>query len=677
MNLLAKKGVSEPCTNDLYMWATGLQTFQGWAWKMIDSGFKIPSNLAGLNLKWMGDMGECTAIHASAYNNYTRSMQEFDGKYCRLLIPVSGIPGAGFQMMVLGSCASSHCSNSDVKIIVDSPIEAVVPKTFTSRSIVSCVVEKELDSKAIAVICFLAILGAVVTIATLYDVITIQLKSDDSEPNSYKLQHNEAVNMNTIHTNGAYTVTEAENGPLPVKEDLGTSIQNGVILTSDFSITNKPKQEQSRIVKAVLAFSAYTNARKLLSTSQASGSLSAINGIRFLSMAWVILGHTYFFALNYTANGFDLGKTKINQYSFMAIIYATPSVDSFFALSGCLVAYLTLRELQKVGGAKKLNWFMFYFHRFWRLTPPYMLIILVGTILYRYIGNGALKPDGDNPFMENCRDNWWTNLLYINNFAKTDKMCMGWTWYLANDMQMYILSPLIFLPLFYNIIAGGVVSAIFMIGTIIATAVISHEHQYPVQSASPYAPTKQDGHYNDLMYIPFYTRMGPYIVGLITGFVLYKCKCKFRIPKVINLGCWVLCVLMTTAVIYGPYTKDDGHIMSTDDSTAYYTLFRTVWGIAVCWVIFACATGNGGWINDILSWSPYVPLGRLTYCAYLLHPLVMMMFYENRMQPVYFTDYDTVYYFLGNLVLSYGAAFVISLFFESPMMGLEKAIFKK
>ena len=36
-----------------------------------------------------------------------------------------------------------------------------------------------------------------------------------------------------------------------------------------------------------------------------------------------------------------------------------------------------------------------------------------------------------------------------------------------------------------------------------------------------------------------------------------------------------------------------------------------------------------------------------------------------------------IYEFLGHLNLSYAAAFVASLAFESPMMGLEKVIFKR
>lgn len=47
----------------------------------------------------------------------------------------------------------------------------------------------------------------------------------------------------------------------------------------------------------LLSFSVYTNGKKLLSTKQTSGSLRAVNGIRFLSMSWVILGHSYAFGI--------------------------------------------------------------------------------------------------------------------------------------------------------------------------------------------------------------------------------------------------------------------------------------------------------------------------------------------------------------------------------------------
>lgn len=52
--------------------------------------------------------------------------------------------------------------------------------------------------------------------------------------------------------------------------------------------------------RLVLCFSAYTNGKKILGTSQPKGSLTAVNGIRFLSMSWVILGHTLVFVLGNT-----------------------------------------------------------------------------------------------------------------------------------------------------------------------------------------------------------------------------------------------------------------------------------------------------------------------------------------------------------------------------------------
>ena len=49
--------------------------------------------------------------------------------------------------------------------------------------------------------------------------------------------------------------------------------------------------------KILLCFSVYTNGGKILSTEQPPGAITCLHGIRFLSMTWVILGHTGAFSV--------------------------------------------------------------------------------------------------------------------------------------------------------------------------------------------------------------------------------------------------------------------------------------------------------------------------------------------------------------------------------------------
>ena len=72
--------------------------------------------------------------------------------------------------------------------------------------------------------------------------------------------------------------------------------------------------------------------------------------------------------------------TLLNRRNSPIIINANPSVDSFFALSGFLVAYLLLKQLAKSGGPKEMGaakWVAYYLHRYLRLTAPYLMVVLL------------------------------------------------------------------------------------------------------------------------------------------------------------------------------------------------------------------------------------------------------------------------------------------------------------
>lgn len=57
-----------------------------------------------------------------------------------------------------------------------------------------------------------------------------------------------------------------------------------------------------------MAFSIITNTRKLMNTSTASSPLACLNGMRVISMWWVIIGHTYSFVVSF------LGKYQYKGY---------------------------------------------------------------------------------------------------------------------------------------------------------------------------------------------------------------------------------------------------------------------------------------------------------------------------------------------------------------------------
>ena len=49
-----------------------------------------------------------------------------------------------------------------------------------------------------------------------------------------------------------------------------------------------------------------------------------------------------------------------------------------------------------------------------------------------------------------------------------------------------------------------------------------------------------------------------------------------------------------------------------------------------------------GVVQNFLSWHAFMPLSRLTYGAYLIHPLTILVFYQSKLSSRAYTDLDLV-----------------------------------
>ena len=71
------------------------------------------------------------------------------------------------------------------------------------------------------------------------------------------------------------------------------------------------------------------------------------------------------------------------RFEFQAVDNAFVSVDTFFLMSGCLVSYLMLKEMDKTGG--RVNFLVMYIHRYLR----YLVLLLY--LIYRIVSSSNAR----------------------------------------------------------------------------------------------------------------------------------------------------------------------------------------------------------------------------------------------------------------------------------------------
>lgn len=426
-------------------------------------------------------------------------------------------------------------------------------------------------------------------------------------------------------------------------------------------------------LRFVIPFSVTTNMRKLFTINpNPKGAITAIYGMRFLSMCWVIYGHMQFYGT--TLNGAEEDELT-EPFLFQIIRYANVVTDTFFFMGGMLVAYGLLRELERTG---KFNIIMYYVHRLVRLSPA----IAVVSWYYASVNIHVIHGPGQYYIAskrESCQKYWWRDTFHVTNVGESVyRMCNGQLWYTTVDTQIYLVGPLMILPLYYfKKGAGKLWLYALTIGSMIIPAAIIYENDL----APGHYDNPKDHSYSYLIYRKPWSRASAWIVGIWAGYVLNKMSHKKLIlKKWMVVAGWTVCFITLFLVQFGLYSYAQEHPKAQYDVMTqifYGGMHRAAWAACLAWIVIACTAGYGGIINEFLSYPGWQPLSRLSFPMYLIAMNAQSSFTKAYRIPGYFGYTSKIIEACGAIFIAGIGATFLTLMVEVPILNLEKILLKR
>ncbi|KFM81889.1 Nose resistant to fluoxetine protein 6, partial [Stegodyphus mimosarum] len=293
--------LSPKCMNHGMLLLTGLRKAQPWAFRFLDSSGKIIDGMLTGTITNFGSYDEC--VDTRVKNNHGEVLM--NGQYCSIKfrpplpstsrnLKLGEVPYILRNISQKGTIISEFAKHATVFKIFPMQLGICVPSgcevddveklaklvsdlIYFDSSVSRCQMKREfkLNTAEIISILLCSIFGSLVFVGTFMDIYSSKMK---------------------------------------------------VIFTN-------------RGAQVLMAFSFLGNVAKLLQTDNNSGTLGSLHGIRFLTIAWILLTHTYFLLDFSSLEGLikieDFGKS----FAFQSIVNGTYAVETFFFMGGLLLSY--------------------------------------------------------------------------------------------------------------------------------------------------------------------------------------------------------------------------------------------------------------------------------------------------------------------------------------------------
>lgn len=143
-----------------------------------------------------------------------------------------------------------------------------------------------------------------------------------------------------------------------------------------------------------------------------------------------VWGITFYFVQFSIVSNPDGVNDMSNTILFNIVSGTVFTVPIFFFCSGFLQTFAFLQKDKDGSMFTMASLRNYYFRKVFRYMPLNAVIILATLYLLPLMGYGPIW----NNFATataGCNDNWWTNLVWINNLypRNFDDKCLPWTWF--------------------------------------------------------------------------------------------------------------------------------------------------------------------------------------------------------------------------------------------------------
>ncbi|CAG9854231.1 unnamed protein product [Phyllotreta striolata] len=422
-----------------------------------------------------------------------------------------------------------------------------------------------------------------------------------------------------------------------------------------------------------VSFSVFTNAKKLFRINDEQEGLdylSAISGIKVMSMLWVLYGHRVVLNVMTGVTNFAYMLKWKTQLFTAFTLSASLSVDTFLMLSGLLLSYGILSYKRMLPKMRKIPVVPFYLYRFLRLSPALLALILFNISIFKNLNSGPIWPLQATKTVRVCSKLWFHTLFFVNNLVDVNYQCLDHAWYLAVDSQLYFISPIV--------LSGLLTYPARTILTCIGVCLISAIYTFVITMKNNYGAIYFEGNqeYLNNIYISTLVRMPPWFIGIIFGYIIYNYRNR-RLNKIVNCLCWFssTSVIVGLIMVHLVFVKSNEY--SAVNSALFNSMARQLWSVAVAVLLFLCTVNREGIINKFLSMSVFRVVVRMSYSVYLTQEILLYYLIIGKRQSHHFSDLTNIHQFLGDLILVLLLACVWCLAFESPFIVIGRYFFKK